>query len=67
MKRRLKSGNACYHSLQNPLSSSFLSKNINIKIYSTVNLLVLSYEGETWSLTMREERRLRVSENRMIR
>jgi hypothetical protein len=38
-----------------------------IKIYKTVNLPVVSYECETWSLTVREERRLMVSENRVLR
>ena len=33
IKSRLKSGNACYHSVQNLLSSSLLSKNLKIKIY----------------------------------
>ena len=37
MKSRLKSGNACYHLVQNPLSSSFLSKNLKNKIYRTIN------------------------------
>jgi len=35
IESRLKSGAVCYHSVQNLLSSSFLSKNINIKIYRT--------------------------------
>ena len=38
IKSRLKSGNACYHSVQNVLSSSLLSKNIKIKIYRTIIL-----------------------------
>jgi UDP-galactopyranose mutase len=38
IKGRLKSGNACYHSVQNLLSSSFLSKNLKIKIYRTIIL-----------------------------
>jgi len=48
--------------VQNLLSSSLLSKNINtsIKIYSTIILPVVFYGGETWSLTLREECRLRV-------
>ena len=33
IKNRMKSGNACYHSVQNLLSSSLLSKNLKIKIY----------------------------------
>ena len=53
--------------MQNVLSSSLLSKNINIKIYRTKILPVVLYECETWSLTLREERRLRVFENRVLR
>jgi hypothetical protein len=67
MKRKLKSGSACYHSLQNLFSSSLLSKNIKIKIYRTVILLVVLYGCETWSFTLSEECRLRVSENRVLR
>jgi hypothetical protein len=43
IKSRLKSGNACYHSVQNLLSSSLLSKNIKIKIYRTIILPVVLY------------------------
>jgi hypothetical protein len=60
IKRRLKSGNACYHSVQSILSSSLLSKHLNIKIYRTVILPVDLYGCETWSLTLKEKRRLRV-------
>ena len=67
IKSRLKSGNACYHSVQNVLSSSLLSKNIRIKIYRTIILCVVLYGCETWSLTLREEPRLRVFENRVLR
>jgi hypothetical protein len=49
------------------LSSSWLSKNLKIKIYRTIILPVLLYGCETWSLILREERRLRVFENRMLR
>ena len=38
IKSRLRSGNACYHSVQNLLSSMLLSKNLNIKIYRTIIL-----------------------------
>jgi hypothetical protein len=67
IKSRLKSGNACYHSVQNLLSSSLLSKNIKIKIYRTIILPVVVYECETWSLTLTEEYTLRVFENRVLR
>jgi hypothetical protein len=43
-----------------------LSKNTKIKIYRTIILPVL-HGCETWSLTVREEHRLRVFENRMLR
>jgi hypothetical protein len=66
-KSRLKSGNACYHSVQNVLSSSSLAKYKKIKIYRTINLPVVLYGCETWLLTLREELRLRVFENRVLR
>jgi len=67
IKSRLKSGNACCHSVQNLLSSILLSQNLKIKIYRTIILPVVLYGCETWSLTLREERRLRVFENRVLR
>ena len=66
IKSRLKSGNACCHSVRNLWSSRLLSKNLKIKIYRTIILPVL-YGCETWSLTFREDRRLRVFENRVLR
>jgi len=53
--------------VQNLLSSSLLSKNLKIKIYRTIVLPVVLYGCETWSLTLRDERRLRVFENRMLK
>jgi hypothetical protein len=67
IKRRLNSGNACYHSVQNLLSSRLLSRNLKIRIYMTMILPVVLYGCETWSLTLREEHRLRVFENRVLR
>ena len=67
IKRKLKSGNACYHSVQKLLSSSLLSSNLMIKIYRTIILPVVLYGCETWLLTLREEHRLRVFENRVLR
>jgi len=60
-------GNACYHSVQNLLSSRLLSKNLKIKIYRTINLPVVLYGCESWSPTLREERKLRVSKNMVLR
>jgi len=67
IKSRLKLGNACYYSVQNLLSSSLLSKHLKIKIYRTIILPVVRYGCETWSLTLREERRLMLFENRVLR
>jgi len=53
IKSRLKSGNAGYPAVQNLLSSRLLSKNLKIEIYRTIIL--------------REERRLRVFENRVLK
>jgi hypothetical protein len=64
---RLNSGNACYYSVQNLLSSRLISKNLKIKIYKTVILPVVLYGCETWSLTSGEEHRLKVFENRVLR
>jgi hypothetical protein len=62
---RSKAGNACLHALQNHLSSTLLSKNIKKKIYKTIILPVVLY---WWKLvTLWEERRLRVFENRVLR
>jgi hypothetical protein len=58
-------GNNLCHSVQNLLSSRLLSININIRIYKNIILPVVLYGCETWSLTLREEHRLRVSENKV--
>ena len=55
IKSRLKLWNACYHSVQNLLSSRLLYKNLKIKIHRTIILSVVFYGFETWSLTLREE------------
>jgi hypothetical protein len=66
IKSRLKLGNACYYLVQNLLSSSMLPKNLEIKIFRIIILPVVLYGRETWSLTWREERRLRVSEENIL-
>ena len=53
--------------MQNLLYSSLLPKTLNFKIYRTIILPVVLYGCETWSLTLREERRLKVAENRLSR
>jgi predicted ABC-class ATPase len=60
IKRRLNSGYAFYHSVQNLLSSHLLLTNLKIRIYKTVIFPVVLYGCEIWSLTLREEHRLRV-------
>jgi hypothetical protein len=65
IKSRLNSGNACYYSVQNLLSSRLISENLKIKIHKTVILPVVLYGCETWSLTLREELGMRVFENRV--
>jgi hypothetical protein len=52
---------------KSPLSYSLLSKNVKIKVYRSIILPVVLYGCETWSLTLREEYRLRVFENWVLR
>ena len=54
-------------SLSKLLTSLLLSKNKKVRIYKTIILPVVLYGCETWSLTLSEEHRLRVIENRMLR
>ncbi|KAJ4443374.1 hypothetical protein ANN_05042 [Periplaneta americana] len=67
IKRRINMGNVCYYSVEKLLSSSLLSKNLKVRIYKTVILPVILYGCETWTLTLREEQRLRVFENKVLR
>ncbi|KAJ4448388.1 hypothetical protein ANN_10404 [Periplaneta americana] len=64
IKRRINMGNACYYWVEKLLSSSLLSKNLKVRIYKTVILPVVLYGCETWTLTVREEQRLGVFENK---
>jgi len=66
IKSRLKSGIAYYHSVQNLLPSSLLSKNLKIKIYRVIILPAVLYGCENLLLTMREKRRLWALENRVL-
>jgi hypothetical protein len=66
-KRSLNSGNACYHSVRNTLSSRLLSEDVKIKIYKTIILPVVLCGCKTWSLALREEHTLNVFENRVPR
>jgi hypothetical protein len=52
--------------LQNLVSSSFLLKNMKIKMYRTISLFVVLYGCETWSLTLNEYYRLKMFENGVL-
>jgi hypothetical protein len=67
IKNRCHSGNASYRSIQNLLSSRLLCKNVKIRTHKSVILPVVLYGCDTWPLTKREEHRLRVFENRVLR
>jgi hypothetical protein len=66
IKRRMKLGNVCCHSVQNLLSSRLLSKNVKIRIYETIIVPVVLYGYETYFLILREEHRLRVFETGVL-
>jgi hypothetical protein len=67
IKGSFHSANACYSSVQNLSSSHLLSKNVKLRIFKTIILNVALYGCEIWSLILREEHRLRVFENRVLR
>jgi hypothetical protein len=67
IKKRLNSGNACYHSVQELLLFRLLSEIVKIRIYKTIILPVVLYWYETSSLILREKHRMRVFENRVLR
>jgi hypothetical protein len=67
IESRLNSGNACYHTVQNLLSSYLLSKDVNITTYRTIILSLVLYGCETWSLTLRGDHTLSVFENRVLK
>ncbi|KAJ4430852.1 hypothetical protein ANN_19443 [Periplaneta americana] len=66
-KRRINIGNAYYYSDEKLLSSSLLSKKLKLNIYKTIILPVVLYGCETWTLILREEQRLRVFKNKVLR
>ena len=67
IKRRMNMGNACYYSLEKISSSRLLSKKLKVNTYKNIILPVVLYGCGTWSLNLREEQRLRVFENKMLR
>jgi hypothetical protein len=66
-RRNENSGNACCHSVQFLLPFRLLCTDIKVKIYKPIILQLVLYGCETWSLTLREEHRLSVFENRVLR
>jgi hypothetical protein len=66
VRNRLNLGNSCHYLVQNLVFPSHI-KNLKMKMYKTVILPVVLYGCKTWSLTLREEHRLRVFENGVVR
>ena len=60
-------GNACYYSLEKLSSSRLLFKKLKVNTYKTIILPAVMYDCETWSLKLREENRLRMFENKVLR
>jgi len=67
VKRRLKLSNVCYHSVQNLMPSTLLSRNLKINTLSNIILPVVLCGDETWFLILKEKCRLRVFENRLLK
>jgi hypothetical protein len=67
IKIKLKSDKACYYSVQNLVSSSIFSKNIKIKLKRIAIFCFLLYIWENSTLPLREGRKLRVCENKVLR
>jgi hypothetical protein len=67
VKSKQNSGNACYCSVQSILSSRLLSGNVKVKIYKTIIVQIVSYGCETWSVKLKENHKLRVFKNRVLR
>jgi hypothetical protein len=67
IKRRFHSGNACNHSVQKHLPSRLLSKNLKIRMYTTITLPLVLYGCAIWSLLLREGHGLQVFEKRALR
>ena len=67
IKRRINMGNACYYSLKKILSSHQLSMKLKVNTYEPNILPVVLFGCGTWSLTLSEEQRLRVFENKALK
>jgi hypothetical protein len=60
-RRKQNSGNAPSHSVHNLLSSRLPSKNVKIRIYESIVLPAVLYGCETWSLSLREEVKVKIT------
>ena len=67
IKLRINMGNVYHYSLEKILSSRLLSKKLKVNTYKIIILLVVLYGCETWSLVLREEHRIKVFKNEVIR
>ncbi|KAJ4449201.1 hypothetical protein ANN_00598, partial [Periplaneta americana] len=67
IKRSINMRNACCYSVEKLFLSNILSKKLKVRIHKTVALSVVMYGCETWTLILREEQRLRVLENKVLR
>ena len=67
IKCKISMGNACYYSLEKILSSLQLSKKLKVNTFKTIITPVVLYGCEIWTLTLREEHRLRVFQNKVLR
>ena len=67
IKSRINMENSCCYSLEKILLSRLLSKKLKVNTYKTIILPVVLYGCGTWSLALREEHRLRVFENKVLR
>jgi hypothetical protein len=67
IKSRLNIGNVCYHLVQTLLSSHLLSRNVKVKIYKTIDLLVVLNGCETWHFTLKDEHRLSLCSSLSVR
>jgi len=67
LKKRINLGNACFYSVNKLLGSRVLSKRLKIRVYKTIILPVVLYGSEAWSLTLQDEKKFRVFENKILR
>jgi len=60
-------GNKAYYANRQLVNSSLISRNSKLQIYRTLVRPVITYDSESWTLTMEEERALAVFERKILR